>query len=65
MDILFVMNRFCQRIQSSVTELCHLLLAEGLPLLSEQQGQPLLVDVTRVLRVKSAEGRQQVFMRGR
>ena len=65
MDILLVVDGLSERVQGSVAELCHLLLTEGLPLLSEQQGELLLVQVPRVLRVQGPEGRQKLLVRCR
>ena len=58
MDIFLVVDGLGQGIQSGVTELGHLLLTEGLALLGEQLGEPLSVQVARVVRVQGAEGGQ-------
>ena len=65
MDILLVVDGLGEWVQGSIAELCHLLLTEGLPLLSEQQGELFLVQVSRVLRVQGPEGRQKLLVRRR
>ena len=62
MDIFLVVDRLGERVQGGAAELCHLLLTEGLPLLSEQQGELLLVQVPRVLRVQGPEGCQKFLV---
>ena len=64
MDELSVVDRFRDWVQGSIAELRHLLLTEGLPLLSEELGDQLSLDVPGVLRVQRPEGGQQVLMGG-
>ena len=62
---LSVVDGFCDRIQRRIAELCHLLLTEGLPLLSEELGDHVPLDVARVVPVQSPEGGQQIFVSSR
>ena len=62
MDELSVVDRFRDWVQGSIAELRHLLLTEGLPLLSEELGDKLSLDVPGVLRVQRPEGSQQILV---
>ena len=64
MDIFLVVDGLGQGVQSGVTELGHLLLTEGLALLSEELGHQVPLDVPGVLRVQRPEGGQQVLVGG-
>ena len=62
MNELSVVDGLCDRVQRGIAELRHLLLTEGLPLLSEELGDKLSLDVPGVLRVQRPEGGQQVLV---
>lgn len=62
---LSVMDGFCNGIQCSIAELRHLLLAEGLPLLSEELGDHVFLDVAGVVPVEGPEGGQEILVSSR
>ena len=62
MNELSVVDGLCDWVQRSIAELRHLLLTEGLALLSEQLRDDVPGDVAGVLCVQSPERRQQVLV---
>ena len=65
MNELPVVDRFSDGVQGCIAELSHLLLTEGLPLLSEELCHHLFLDVPGVLRVQRPERGQQILVGGR